>query len=67
MLGSEGDVQRRRPRESDDRMTRDTLRKLHSFTGLFPLGTYLLFHAYEHLAARQGRDAVLDRILAAPR
>jgi succinate dehydrogenase / fumarate reductase cytochrome b subunit len=44
-------------------MTRDTLRKLHSFTGLFPLGAYLLFHAYEHLAIREGRDAVLARLL----
>lgn len=44
-------------------MTRDTLRKLHSFTGLFPLGAYLLFHAYEHLAVRVGRDAVLARLL----
>jgi len=43
-------------------MTRDTLRKLHSFTGLFPLGAYLLFHAYEHLAIRAGRDALLDRL-----
>jgi succinate dehydrogenase / fumarate reductase cytochrome b subunit len=43
-------------------MTRETLRKLHSFTGLFPLGTYLLFHAYEHLAVRGGRDALLDRL-----
>jgi succinate dehydrogenase / fumarate reductase cytochrome b subunit len=43
-------------------MTRDTLRKLHSFTGLFPLGAYLLFHAYEHLPIRTGRDALLDRL-----
>jgi len=37
----------------------DTKRKLHSFTGLFPLGAYLLFHAYEHMAVRNGRDAVI--------
>jgi succinate dehydrogenase / fumarate reductase cytochrome b subunit len=43
-------------------MRRDTLRKLHSFTGLFPLGAYLFFHAYEHLALRSGRDALLDRL-----
>jgi succinate dehydrogenase / fumarate reductase cytochrome b subunit len=45
------------------RMTRETLRKLHSFTGLFPLGAYLLFHSYEHFAVRDGRDAVLARLL----
>jgi succinate dehydrogenase / fumarate reductase cytochrome b subunit len=42
------------------RMHPELLRKLHSFTGLFPLGAYLLFHAYEGLAARGGRaEAVL--------
>lgn len=40
----------------------DTQRKLHSFTGLFPLGAYLLFHAYEHFAIRDGRDAAIDRL-----
>lgn len=40
----------------------DTLRKLHSFTGLFPLGAYLLFHAYEHAAIRAGRDALVARL-----
>lgn len=40
----------------------DTLRKLHSFTGLFPLGAYLLFHAYEHAAIRDGRDALILRL-----
>jgi succinate dehydrogenase / fumarate reductase cytochrome b subunit len=44
-------------------MTRDNLRKLHSFTGLFPLGAYLLFHVYEHLPVRVGRDALLARLL----
>jgi succinate dehydrogenase / fumarate reductase cytochrome b subunit len=39
-----------------------TLRKLHSFTGLFPLGAYLLFHAYEHAAVREGRDAAVRRL-----
>lgn len=41
------------------RMHLDTQRKLHSFTGLFPLGAYLLFHAYEHVAVRDGRGAIL--------
>lgn len=39
-----------------------TLRKLHSFSGLFPLGAYLLFHAYEHLAIRAGRDPAIARL-----
>jgi succinate dehydrogenase / fumarate reductase cytochrome b subunit len=45
------------------------LRKLHSFTGLFPLAAYLLFHAYEQLAVRAGRTAEimrLDRTTYAP-
>ncbi|HEX6242036.1 MAG TPA: hypothetical protein VFZ61_14100 [Polyangiales bacterium] len=45
-------------------MHRDTLRKLHSFTGLFPLGAYLLFHAYEQAAIRDGRDALVSRLAA---
>lgn len=47
----------------------EILRKLHSFTGLLPLGAYLLFHAYEQFAARGGRvEAVarLDRTTSAP-
>jgi succinate dehydrogenase / fumarate reductase cytochrome b subunit len=50
-------------------MHSEILRKLHSFTGLFPLGAYLLFHAYEQLAVRQGRTAEilrLDRTTSAP-
>lgn len=39
-----------------------TLRKLHSFTGLFPLGAYLAFHAYEQAAVREGRDALVQRL-----
>jgi succinate dehydrogenase / fumarate reductase, cytochrome b subunit len=47
----------------------EILRKLHSFTGLLPLGAYLLFHAYEQLAVRAGRSAAilrLDRTTYAP-
>jgi succinate dehydrogenase / fumarate reductase cytochrome b subunit len=47
----------------------EILRKLHSFTGLFPLAAYLLFHAYEQLAVRAGRQAAilrLDRTTHAP-
>ena len=43
-------------------MPNATLRKLHSFTGLFPLGAYLFFHAYEHFAIREGRDALITRL-----
>lgn len=43
-------------------MHRDTLRTLHSFTGLFPLGAYLLFHAYEQAAIGAGRDALIARL-----
>jgi succinate dehydrogenase / fumarate reductase cytochrome b subunit len=44
------------------RMHPELLRKLHSFTGLFPLGAYLLFHAYEGLAARGGRAQAVLRL-----
>ena len=40
----------------------ELLRKLHSFTGLFPLGAYLLFHAYEGIAARAGRTQAVLRL-----
>jgi succinate dehydrogenase / fumarate reductase cytochrome b subunit len=40
----------------------EILRKLHSFTGLFPLGAYLLFHAYEQFAARGGRAQAVLRL-----
>lgn len=39
-----------------------TLRKVHSFSGLVPLGAYLLFHAHEQLAIRGGRDALIARL-----
>ncbi len=38
------------------------LRKLHSFTGLVPLGAYMGFHTWEHWPARDGRDAALHRM-----
>jgi succinate dehydrogenase / fumarate reductase cytochrome b subunit len=47
----------------------EILRKLHSFTGLLPLGAYLLFHAYEQFAARGGRTQAvlrLERTTSAP-
>jgi succinate dehydrogenase / fumarate reductase cytochrome b subunit len=50
-------------------MNPEILRKLHSFTGLFPLGAYLLFHAYEQLSVRTGRIAAvtsLERTMYAP-
>lgn len=41
------------------------LRKLHSFTGLVPLGAYMGFHTWEHWPAREGRDAALHRMALA--
>jgi succinate dehydrogenase / fumarate reductase, cytochrome b subunit len=38
------------------------MRRLHSATGLFPLGAYLLFHAWEHWPVRAGRDALFARL-----
>ena len=38
------------------------MRRLHSATGLFPLGAYLLFHAWEHWPVRTGRDALFARL-----
>ncbi|MDB4974058.1 MAG: sdhC2 [Myxococcaceae bacterium] len=38
------------------------LRRVHSATGLVPLGAYLLFHAWEHWPARVGRDALFARL-----
>jgi len=58
----------RRP-SIEARMHLEPLRKLHSFTGLFPLGAYLLFHAYEALAVRAGRTQAvlqLERTTHAP-
>jgi succinate dehydrogenase / fumarate reductase cytochrome b subunit len=45
-------------------MNADAQRRLHSLTGLFPLGAYLCFHAWEHWPIRAGRDPLLDRINA---
>lgn len=39
-----------------------TLRRLHSATGVFPLGAYLSFHAWEHWPVRHGRDALFARL-----
>lgn len=39
-----------------------TLRRLHSAIGLFPLGAYLLFHAWEHWPVRAGREALFARL-----
>jgi succinate dehydrogenase/fumarate reductase cytochrome b subunit len=38
------------------------LRRLHSASGLFPLGAYLCFHAWEHWPVRLGRDALFARL-----
>lgn len=43
-------------------MASDTLRKVHSFTGVVPLAAYLLFHAFEHWPVRIGRDPLLARL-----
>jgi succinate dehydrogenase / fumarate reductase cytochrome b subunit len=43
-------------------MNHQALRKLHSFTGLVPLGAYLGFHAWEHWPVRRGRDAALAHL-----
>jgi succinate dehydrogenase / fumarate reductase cytochrome b subunit len=43
-------------------MERASLRRLHSATGLVPLGAYLVFHAWEHWPVRHGRDALLSRL-----
>ena len=43
-------------------MERASLRRLHSATGLVPLGAFLAFHAWEHWPVRQGRDALLARL-----
>jgi succinate dehydrogenase / fumarate reductase, cytochrome b subunit len=37
-------------------------RRLHSASGLFPLGAYLFFHAWEHWPVRAGRDALFARL-----
>jgi succinate dehydrogenase / fumarate reductase cytochrome b subunit len=44
----------------DDRDAR--LRRWHALSGLFPLGVFLLFHAWEQSAVRHGRDALLTRL-----
>jgi succinate dehydrogenase / fumarate reductase cytochrome b subunit len=38
------------------------MRRLHSVSGLFPLGAYLCFHAWEHWPVRVGRDALFARL-----
>ncbi|MET0285314.1 MAG: hypothetical protein ABW352_12620 [Polyangiales bacterium] len=38
------------------------LRRLHSASGLVPLGAYLCFHAWEHWPVREGRDALFARL-----
>jgi len=38
------------------------MRRWHSASGLFPLGAYLLFHAWEHWPVRRGRDALFARL-----
>ncbi len=38
------------------------LRRLHSVSGLFPLGAYLCFHAWEHWPVRVDRDALFARL-----
>ncbi|HEX5657741.1 MAG TPA: hypothetical protein VFX59_11125 [Polyangiales bacterium] len=38
------------------------LRRLHSASGLFPLGAYLCFHAWEHWPVRVDRDALFARL-----
>jgi len=38
------------------------MRRLHRATGLFPLGAYLAFHAWEHGPVRVGRDALFARL-----
>lgn len=43
-------------------MTLASMRRLHSASGLFPLGAYLLFHAWEHWPVRSGRDALFARL-----
>ena len=38
------------------------MRRVHSATGLFPLGAYLLFHAWEQWPVRDSRDALFARL-----
>jgi succinate dehydrogenase/fumarate reductase cytochrome b subunit len=38
------------------------MRQLHSASGLFPLGAYLFFHAWEHWPVRESRDALFERL-----
>jgi succinate dehydrogenase/fumarate reductase cytochrome b subunit len=37
-------------------------RRLHSVSGLFPLGAYLCFHAWEHWPVRASRDELFARL-----
>lgn len=43
-------------------MERATWRRVHSATGLFPLGAFLVFHAWEHWPVHEGRDALFARL-----
>ncbi|MDB4990979.1 MAG: sdhC2 [Myxococcaceae bacterium] len=43
-------------------MTLASMRRWHSASGLFPLGAYLLFHAWEHWPVQSGRDALFARL-----
>jgi succinate dehydrogenase / fumarate reductase cytochrome b subunit len=38
------------------------LRRVHRVTGLFPLGAYLVFHAWEHWPVREGTSALFARL-----
>ncbi len=51
---------RRAPRERGGRLAR--VRKLHSLTGVLPLGMFLVFHAWQQAPVRGGRDLVLARL-----
>lgn len=38
------------------------MRRLHTLSGLVPLGAYLIWHLWEHWPVLQGRDALLQRL-----
>lgn len=38
------------------------LRKLHSLTGMVPLGLFLIYHAWQQGPVREGRDPILARL-----
>jgi succinate dehydrogenase / fumarate reductase cytochrome b subunit len=43
-------------------MNLEMRRGVHTFTGLVPLGVYMVFHVWEHLPARVDRDLELARL-----